>query len=655
MCPNIAQYEIPNTTLCGIRHHLKTAIDFMFQVDTCNMSAQKRKKWDKPSMLAAVSAVRNKEMGYQKASKQFNVPKSTLRDYIKNADKNPEELVDTNMGRKTTLSHEMETELVNYCLEMERRFYGLNSSDIRRIAFQLALRNNIHHPFSLQKAAAGKKWLRKFLTRHPNLKFRKPQGMSSARVKGFTQENVAKFFDILEPALEKIKSNPARIYNVDETGITTVQSKHSKIISLKGKRQVGAITAAERGALVTMVTCMNAAGGFVPPMLVYPRKNMKQELLDGAPPGTIAGCHPSGWIQQHLFTQWLDHFIKHTKPSSDDPVILILDGHYSHTRNLDLIDLARKHYVMIISLPPHSTHKMQPLDLSFMSPFKTYYSQEIETWLKNHVGRNVTVYQIGELLGKAYLKAATAEVSAHGFRKSGIYPCNRYIFHDYDFAINRQRETTPPPESNVNIHHEEVTPPQKTHIGPEDITPLPSFNETKKTNLNRKGSAKLITSTPYKEELERSVAEIKKRKGIKKKVCLENESLPGSSKMKNGAKKNKRRQEDESNPEKLKTLPGSSKRNNAPKINRRRKAEESDSESSESDINFELDDDSDMNCSSENNDDGDVECMFCLELFSKDREGEEWIRCCKCYKWGHEKCANSFKTKMFICDFCLAG
>ncbi|KAJ8944073.1 hypothetical protein NQ318_005983 [Aromia moschata] len=37
---------------------------------------------------------------------------------------------------------------------------------------------------------------------------------------------------------------------------------------------------------------------------------MKLELLDGAPPGTIAGS--SGWIQQHLFTQWLNHFVKHT-------------------------------------------------------------------------------------------------------------------------------------------------------------------------------------------------------------------------------------------------------------------------------------------------------------------------------------------------------
>jgi hypothetical protein len=36
---------------------------------------------------------------------------------------------------------------------------------------------------------------------------------------------------------------------------------------------------------------------------------------------------------------------------------------------------------------------MQPLDVSFMSPFKTYYFQEIENWLKYHENRVVTIYR----------------------------------------------------------------------------------------------------------------------------------------------------------------------------------------------------------------------------------------------------------------------
>ena len=41
---------------------------------------------------------------------------------------------------------------------------------------------------------------------------------------------------------------------------------------------------------MTVVTYMNATGIYVPTLLVFPRSNMKAELLDGAPPGSIAAC-----------------------------------------------------------------------------------------------------------------------------------------------------------------------------------------------------------------------------------------------------------------------------------------------------------------------------------------------------------------------------
>jgi hypothetical protein len=36
-------------------------------------------------------------------------------------------------------------------------------------------------------------------------------------------------------------------------------------------------------------------------------KNMKEQLLDGAPAGLISACHQSGWIQTNIFAKWFDH------------------------------------------------------------------------------------------------------------------------------------------------------------------------------------------------------------------------------------------------------------------------------------------------------------------------------------------------------------
>lgn len=49
---------------------------------------------------------------------------------------------------------------------------------------------------------------------------------------------------------------------------------------------MGAITSAERGVLSTVVIFMAAGGNFIPPLIIFPRKRMKVELQDGAPPGT---------------------------------------------------------------------------------------------------------------------------------------------------------------------------------------------------------------------------------------------------------------------------------------------------------------------------------------------------------------------------------
>lgn len=122
------------------------------------------------------------------------------------------------------------------------------------MTFQLAIRNGLKHHFSTGKESAGKKWLRGFLRRHLHLSVRTPQAISAARVKGFNAENVAQFFDIFEKEMEKINFSPHRLFNVDETGITVVQHKQSKIIGLKGKKQVCAIISQERGKLLTVVT-----------------------------------------------------------------------------------------------------------------------------------------------------------------------------------------------------------------------------------------------------------------------------------------------------------------------------------------------------------------------------------------------------------------
>ncbi|KAK7479750.1 hypothetical protein BaRGS_00029026 [Batillaria attramentaria] len=96
-------------------------------------------------------------------------------------------------------------------------------------------------------------------------------------------------------------------------------------------------------------------------------------------------------MTQEKFLEWLQHFINTVRPSVENKVLLILDGHSSHTGSLAAIDLARENGVVMLCLPPHTTNKLQPLDISFFCLLKTRFLQAQETWLRNNPGQKVSV------------------------------------------------------------------------------------------------------------------------------------------------------------------------------------------------------------------------------------------------------------------------
>jgi len=190
--------------------------------------------------------------------------------------------------------------------------------------------------------------------------------------------------------LDTIQHNPARLYNCDETGITVVQHKHTKILGSKGVTYLRSNP--QNGDLLwqSSPVWVQLDTSFL--RFLYFQEKIWNKNWWMAWTGSIHTCHPSGWIQSEIFSQWFLHFIKHTKPTKEDTVILVLDRHYSHARNWEVITLARENHVDIICLPPHSSHKMHPLDKAFMEPLRTFYCQEIEKWLPSHPGRVITVY-----------------------------------------------------------------------------------------------------------------------------------------------------------------------------------------------------------------------------------------------------------------------
>ncbi|KAJ4430162.1 hypothetical protein ANN_22372 [Periplaneta americana] len=192
---------------------------------------------------------------------------------------------------------------VSYSLKINpAEVLQLTRRSVMQLAYEIAEKNKLATRLNKETESAGKEWFSGFMKRHPELSLRQPEATSLARASGFNRVVVGKFFDTLEQLVDQHKLTAARIFNMDETSHTVVQ-RQEKILAQRGKHQVGAISSCERGQNVTGVYAMSASGFFVPPILIYARKEMMESLTFGAPRNTIFRCQDKGWMDSDTFCE----------------------------------------------------------------------------------------------------------------------------------------------------------------------------------------------------------------------------------------------------------------------------------------------------------------------------------------------------------------
>lgn len=494
----------------------------------------KRDPPDPEKLKSAIQLIKEKKLTLYSAAKHTGLARSTIRRYMQNFKDTGKENYNLvqNCSTKKVFNREEENMLVEYIKDAATLQYGLTLRTVRELAYQFAASNNKSYPAQWdQDKMAGEFWLRLFRKRYKNdLALRKPEATSLARSTAFNRTNVTLTFNNYKAALEKCPPLPAvNIWNCDETGLSTVHVP-PKILATKGSKQVGSMTSAERGTNITMISAVNAGGGFAPPMLIFPRVNFKDFMLTGAPPGTIGGANPSGWSNETLFIQFFKHFLQYAKPSKDLPCIMLMDNHESHI-SVPVIQLAKDNGVILVTFHPHTSHKMQPLDRTVFGAFKTYFNTAMNEHMisPGNIGKPVSIYDLAQLVGKAFPLAFTPSNITQGFKVTGFVPLNENIFQDFEFSPSNVTDRPDPaaPEDNIVISNQQLTnnvpltsnclasTQAITNIGDVQAEPLPSTSSAfispsmirphpkaaprKNTRKGRrKGRSRILTDTPEK-------------------------------------------------------------------------------------------------------------------------------------------------------------
>jgi DDE superfamily endonuclease len=172
--------------------------------------------------------------------------------------------------------------------------------------------------------------------------------------------------------------------------------------------------------------CISATGVPLPPLVMFKGKSVQQQWFpeDLRPfQGWEFTATDNGWTTDKTAVEWLEKiFIPLTQPSRpEEKRLLVLDGHGSH-ETTDFMYLCFQRNIHLLYLPPHTSHVLQPLDLSVFSSLKHSYRKEIG-FLSNlmdssPIGKQnfLICYQ------KARRDALTISNIKSGWKASGLWP-----------------------------------------------------------------------------------------------------------------------------------------------------------------------------------------------------------------------------------------
>lgn len=394
----------------------------------------------------------------RETARNFNISKSALSRHVRACGEMDVSnyIFTPNTTVNQVFTNHQEEMLAHYLKQASKMHYGLSPLESRKLAYQYAVRLNVKYPDSwTRNERAGKEWFFGFMRRHSSLSIRRPEATSLSRSTSFNKKNVGDFFTNVADVYKRHNFQAHRIWNCDETGLTTVH-RPSKVVGQKGMKQVGQVTSGERGQLVTLCCFINAAGNTIPPVFIFPRVNFKPYMLNQAPPDSLGLAHKSGWMTGENFILALKHFFKYTKCTPQDPVVLFLDNHESHI-SVEVIQEAKDNGVYLITFPPHCSHRLQPLDVAVYGPFKARFNQACDNWMMSHGGMPITIYNIAELAGIAFNGALNKDNIRKGFEKTGIWDFQPNVFSDDDFLMSA---VTDRPDQTVQIVNDDTVDEQ---------------------------------------------------------------------------------------------------------------------------------------------------------------------------------------------------
>ena len=198
----------------------------------------------------------------------------------------------------------------------------------------------------------------------------------------------------------------------------------------------------------TAIEGINASGWAIPPFVILAGKVHQSNWYQNLPADWVIAVSDNGWTTDQLGFEWIKHFNTHTESRTKGTHrLLILDGHNSHaTPEFD--QYCTTNNIITLYMPAHTSHLLQPLDVSCFSPLKRSYGQEVQELVRqgiHHIDKEdfLTIYS------KVRPFVFTDQNIKSGFQATGLIPYNPQRV----LSSLTVTKTPPPHQAQLTVKH----------------------------------------------------------------------------------------------------------------------------------------------------------------------------------------------------------
>lgn len=230
-------------------------------------------------------------------------------------------------------------------------------------------------------ATISKNWATKFVTRHEALKSKYNRKYDYQRAKCEDPKLIRAWFQRVQRTKAEYGILDDDTNNFDETGFQMGVITTAKVVT--GIDRAGRPRTTQPGnrEWVTVIEAICARGFAIPPLIIF--KAVMHQLFwyeNGLLPSDwVISVSANGWTTKEIsLSQLKNVFDKYIRDYTLGRYrLLILDGYGSHVTP-DFNQYCTEYSIIVLYMPPHSSHLLQPLDVGCFSVLKRSYSRYVK-------------------------------------------------------------------------------------------------------------------------------------------------------------------------------------------------------------------------------------------------------------------------------------